>query len=96
MPEYSTLIEDDAKPDIADAFDWYSQISTALGDRFLNEIKNVLDYIAMHPEMFKPAYAHYRQAPLKKFPFVILYKIDAKHIKIYRVFPTRMDQSRLT
>lgn len=91
MP-YNLLIEEDAKPDIADAFNWYSRISTTLGNRFLSELKNALDYITSYPEMFKIAYAPYRQAPLKKFPFVILYKIDGNCIKIYRILPTKMDR----
>ncbi|GGG33531.1 type II toxin-antitoxin system RelE/ParE family toxin [Bizionia arctica] len=73
MPKYHVTLEDDAKIDIADSFDWYSNISTIIADNFLTEIKKSINYLEQNPNQFKIVYKDFRQVPVKKYPFVLLY-----------------------
>ena len=93
MGNYRISIEEDAKFDIAEGYDWYSKISEKISASFLSEIKKTLDYLAENPFLFNFVYKDFRQVPVKKFPFVILYKIHPDSVKIYRVFPTNMNPS---
>jgi hypothetical protein len=93
MSNYRISIEEDAKFDIAEGYDWYSKISPKICDSFLVQIKRTIGYLEENPFLFQLVYKDYRQVPIKKFPFVILYKTDAYTVKIYRVFPTNMDPS---
>lgn len=94
MPKFTILFEEDAKLDIADSFDWYSKISETIANNFLNETKGVVKYLENNPSQFKVIYKDFRQAPFKKYPFVILYRVDNTEVKIYRVFPTKKDPSK--
>lgn len=94
MPKFKVVFEDDAKIDIADSFDWYSEISSKVADNFLNEVKKALNYLQDNPNQFKTVYRDYKQVPVKKYPFVLLYKIDGQKVKIYRVFATRQNPKK--
>ncbi len=88
------FFEEDAKIDIANSFDWYSNISTIISDNFLIEIKRIIIYLEENPLQFKIVYKEFRQSPLKKYPFVLLYKIDKKQVKVYRVFATKKNPKK--
>ncbi|WP_310993524.1 type II toxin-antitoxin system RelE/ParE family toxin [Aequorivita marina] len=93
MKDYHILIEEDAKFDIAEGYDWYSKISSTVSSDFLIQIKRTISYLKVNPFLFQVVYKDYRQVPIKKFPFVIIYKVDVQSIKIYRVFPTNTNPS---
>lgn len=93
MSNYRVSIEEDTKFDIAEGYDWYSKISTKICASFLFEIKKNLDYLEENLFLFQFVYKDFQQVPVKNFPFVILYKIEADTVKVYRVFPTNMDPS---
>ena len=93
VSNYQILIEEDAKFDIAEGYDWYLKISQKVSVSFLNQIKQTINYLEENPFLFQIVYKDYRQVPVKKYPFVIIYKIETQIVKIYRVFPTNMDPS---
>ncbi|WP_353959563.1 type II toxin-antitoxin system RelE/ParE family toxin [Aequorivita aurantiaca] len=76
---------------MAEGYDWYSKISEKISASFLFEIKKTFNFLAENPFLFQLVYKDFRQVPVKKFPFVILYKIDVDNVKVYRVFPTNMN-----
>jgi toxin ParE1/3/4 len=93
MSNYRISIEEDAKFDIAEGYDWYSKISEKASDSFLVQIKKTIEYLEQDPFLFQLIYKNYRHVPVKKFPFVIIYKVETQSVKIYRVFSTKMDPS---
>jgi len=84
-------IEDAAQLDLADSFDWYTEISPLIAENFLEEVENTFKYLVDNPLIFQEVYKDFRQAPVYKYPYVLLYKIQDRLIKIYRVFPTKTD-----
>ncbi|QAA83247.1 hypothetical protein EI546_11815 [Aequorivita sp. H23M31] len=56
-------------------------------------MKHTINYLEENPFLFQIVYKDYRQVPVKKFPFVILYKTDLDTVKVYRVFPMNMNPS---
>lgn len=65
MSNYRVSIEEDAKLDIAEGYDWYSKISEKICASFLFEIKKTLDYLAENPLLFQFVYKDFRQVPVK-------------------------------
>jgi len=67
-------IEEVASNEINDAYLWYEDQSTGLGDKFLKSLDRALDTIQKSPNGYEQFDKH-RQYPLKKFPFIILYEV---------------------
>ncbi len=85
--KFNVQIEDRAKIEIADAFDWYENQKTGLGETFLIAFQKAVDSIQKSPQAYTQIKYH-RQFPLKSFPFVILYEISNETMFIDAVFHT--------
>ena len=64
------------------AAQWYEEQQVGLGEDFIYEFETLLKYIDQIPFAFPRAFGKYRQVMLKRFPFIILYKIESKTIEI--------------
>jgi len=80
-------IEERAKIEIADAYDFYENRKKGLGEKFLKAVDGIIEYIKKAPEGFEEVRFH-RQVPMKKFPYVILYEKVGHTIFIDAVFHT--------
>lgn len=67
--------------------------SSGLGGDFLNEFRAEMRLLAQRPQAFQAVHRNFHHLPLKRFPFVIIYKFDDTVINVYRVFHTSMDPS---
>ncbi len=85
--KFNIQIEDRAKIEIADAFDWYEEQKIGLGETFIKAFQKAVDSIQKSPDGYTQIRYH-RQFPLKKFPFVILYEINNETMFIDAVFHT--------
>lgn len=85
---------DDAKADIANAFEWFENKQPELGDRFLNNLDNCIESIKLHPKAHQIVYKKYRQAIVFKFEFVVIYKLYADKIIVFSVFHTAQNPTK--
>lgn len=76
----------EAEKDILEAASWYESQQSGLGNRFLDDLENLFSYIELNPYLFPEKYKDVRQAPMKKFPFVVLFRVTKNKIKILSVF----------
>ena len=90
----SLIYRDEAVLDIGEAMRWYREQLPGLEERFLEEILACEAVIIRHPRGAPLVYKHFRQLPLKGFPYVMLYGIHKGNLYLYRVFPTRMDPAK--
>ncbi|MCR8560606.1 type II toxin-antitoxin system RelE/ParE family toxin [Mucilaginibacter sp. BJC16-A38] len=82
MFEVELLTE--AEKELANAYDWYEEQLTSLGNRFYKEIKYYLTLIENNPYLFQIRYSEeLRAASLNKFPFLIIYWIDEINRVVY-------------
>ena len=70
------------------AYEFHESRRQNLGERFLYELENCYKSIILNYTTYKVVHKIYRQAVVKKFPFVILYSVDEKDIVITAVFNT--------
>lgn len=74
--------------DIEDSLECYSEINDTLPKRFYdNVLKNVL-LLTKNPYLFQIKFDSFRELPLKKFPYVIVYEIIDNKVIIIAVFHT--------
>ncbi len=90
MREYSVLFHPLAIVEYLDSVRWYENKMIGLGNDFVFEIENVIDLIEKKPKLFQIKKAGIREAIVKHFPYLIIYKIveKEKHVQILSVFHT--------
>ena len=85
---YSLVIKPRAILMTKNAYDWYKTQKPGLGEEFLDELDGVYLKLEAHPEYFGKVKKNFRQAALKRFPFVILYEIIKAEVVVFAVFHT--------
>lgn len=85
----------DAKIEIIDGFNWHENKRLGLGSEFIDEIETTLKYIENHPEHYQIKYRNkYREAILKRFPYLIIYELIGNTIVVFSVFPSKNNPSK--
>lgn len=88
---YSLVITARAVEMIQDAYYWYEEQRSGLGESFLGSIDDKFEKILSGPELYGKVYKDYRQIKIGKFPFVIIYEIIDREIVVIAVFHTHRD-----
>ncbi len=81
-------VKEEAKQDIALAMEWYESKALHLDKRFLKAVEETLRAIQKNPFSFKKVYRNFRQAAVKKFPYVVVYEPVQTVVVIYSIFNT--------
>jgi len=92
---YNLIIKEEAAIDIEDAYWWYENKQHNLGDLFLEFLEKSFSSIIVNPKIYAKKYKEMRQAPLQKFPFVVIYEIEEKNIIIFAVFHTSRNPKKI-
>jgi plasmid stabilization system protein ParE len=85
---YSLIIKPRAILMAKGAYDWYEEQKPGLGEEFLDELDGICNKLSSHPEYFGKVKKNFRQAALKRFPFVIVYEIIKTEVVVFAVFHT--------
>ncbi len=72
MP-YQLILLEDADKEFQEAAYWYESNSKGLGLRFIDVIEKKFQTIQEFPERFPKRKGNFREAPVKIFPFIIVY-----------------------
>ena len=78
-----------ARADFDEAHAWYEKQRPGLGEEFSERVHEVLTRIAAFPEIHQCIYKDVRRAVLRQFPFVVLYRVKPKQIRVIAVFHGR-------
>lgn len=86
---YTFLLSPKAQDEILEAWEWYEDQRSGLGDRFKDEVYKKIKYILDHSEHY-PLKRKYHEAQTDVFPFLIIYKINkpANVMHVISVFLT--------
>ena len=91
---WAVVYREEATEDIAAAMGWYEARVKGLGDRFLKEVLTCERLIGQFPKGAPVVYKHFRQLPMKGFPYVIIYGLWRGTVLVYRIFHTSMAPER--
>jgi hypothetical protein len=81
-------LKEDANLEIIEAYSYYEEKRLGLGDEFLEHLNIYFERITFNPKHFPQKRKPYREAFIKRFPFLIIYEIAKEKIIIYSVFNT--------
>lgn len=84
-------LSEDAEKDIAEAYAWYEERRSGLGEDFLSCLDAALQGIRRMPEMHPIVYQSFRRALIRRFPYAVFYEVDEKRIIVSAVFHTARD-----
>lgn len=85
---YILELKEYAKAEIIEAYLYYEEKRTGLGEEFLEHLDTYFERIVANPKHFPQKRKPYREAFIKRFPFLIIYEIEKNKIIIYSVFNT--------
>ncbi|AOR27085.1 plasmid stabilization system [Formosa sp. Hel1_33_131] len=91
------IIELEAQIEIDKAIEWYESKQIGLGADFFNYLDGYFQTLKNGEALFeikrKPVF---RELPLKRFPYIIIYEEYQNQVIVYSVFNTFQDQNKKT
>ena len=85
---YQLVIKQRAIQMQKDAYDWYETEKGGLGEFFLKELDEHYQKLQAFPAAYGRKEGNYRQISLRKFPYVIVFRIIKTTVVVYAVFHT--------
>jgi toxin ParE1/3/4 len=64
----------EAKEDLRNARDWYEAEREGLGFEFVDEVERAIERIETNPLSFAEVYRTARICPVKRFPYIIVFR----------------------
>jgi len=86
--KYELIIRDEAELEIIEASIYYETQQVGLGKRFLAHLQMYLDRIQTYPEHYSIKREPYREAFIKKFPYLIIYELTENKVIVFSIFNT--------
>lgn len=74
-----------------ESFHFYNGFKANLGTDFLEELDEYLELILQNPKLFRENNLGFREAVLKRFPYLIIYEKIEGNLFVYSVFNTHRD-----
>ncbi len=81
---YSYWLHEEIQKDLNEGFEWYEGRKIGLGHKFPEAVENTIAEIISHPEVFgSKGNPKFREALIKEFPYIIIYKIYKRKKEIF-------------
>jgi toxin ParE1/3/4 len=74
-----------AEDDILDAVEWYSEHDPKLAKKFVASIQETLASILSDPERIETIGSGIRGAPVRKFPYRVIFRIEDELVQVVAV-----------
>ena len=85
---FSIELSDEAEVDFDKSYEFYYEDSPKVSDTFFKRINLGFENIKQNPKSFAVAHKDVRKYVVKKFPFVIYYRIVDSVIQVIAIFHT--------
>lgn len=90
---YELIIQEEASLEILEAYIYYENAQKGLGEKFMKQLNKYFLRIQSHPKHFEIK-KYYREAFIKKFPYLIVFDIIDNKIIILSVFNTHQNPTK--
>ena len=74
------IIRPEAEADAFQAFRWYNDQRTGLGQEFLAELDRAIESVRANPEASRKLYREYRRALTRRFPYALFYTANSQRV----------------
>jgi plasmid stabilization system protein ParE len=71
--------------ELQEAIDYYADRSNVQHQRFLLALQRTINQIREQPQLFGRIYRTFRAAPVRRYPFLVIYKSRRHRIEVYTV-----------
>jgi toxin ParE1/3/4 len=88
------VVRPSAAADIEDAYRWYQEKQSELGDLFLAAVQTALERVTENPKAHPLVHRDVRRARLQRFPYGLFYREYAGAIVVVACFHARRDPRR--
>lgn len=88
------IARDEAEADIAQAALWYERQRAGLGREFIVAVDACFDLIARQPDVFPVVYRNARVGLLRKFPYLVVYRVFPEFVAVIAVIHGRRHPRR--
>ena len=75
MGKFQVILLQKAFQEIEESRDYYENAQVNLGVAFSKEVFLILEILESNPLLFPLKFKNLREAPIKKFPFVVIFEI---------------------
>ena len=75
----------DAAVDLGSAIEYYNHEREGLGAEFLNEVLATIDHVREFPDACPVYMSDYRRALVKRFPYLVLYRVVCDELRIMAI-----------
>ena len=80
-----SVFRPEAQADLLQMRDWYEQQQSGLGEAFSVAIDEAINRLAAMPEMYPMVFRDVRRVKLRKFPYLIYYRVLLDRIEVIAV-----------
>jgi plasmid stabilization system protein ParE len=88
---YVLVFRPEVREELNEAYNWYENQQTGLGDDFLNCIDDILNRICQMPESYPIVYRDIRRSVVHRFPYAVYYRIVSSRVIVTAIFHSRRD-----
>jgi plasmid stabilization system protein ParE len=88
------ILAAEAELDLAEAYAWYENRRSGLGEEFLSSVDACMEGIRRHAEMYPVIHEGYRRALIRRFPYAVFYELSHDKVTIYAVFHTSRNPNK--
>jgi len=81
----SFLVRPEAESDLAEAQTWYDEQRVGLGDEFITAVESAFEPTRDFPQGYAVEYRQVRAAPLRRFPYVVFYRLIGEVVQVLAV-----------
>jgi len=79
------VLRPEAQADLLEARDWYEHERVGLGDAFAEAVEEMLTRVQAMPELYAAVFRGLRRGKLRRFPYVVYYRVLADRIEVIGV-----------
>ncbi|NOY42387.1 MAG: type II toxin-antitoxin system RelE/ParE family toxin [Planctomycetes bacterium] len=88
------ILAPEVELDISEAYCWYEERRSGLGEEFLSCVDACIQEISRTPEMHATIHEEYRRALVRRFPYAVFYESMDGTVTVYCVFHTSRDPKK--
>jgi plasmid stabilization system protein ParE len=85
------IVLPEARRELADAYHWYEERRSGLGEELLLVVDAAIEQIRRSPETYPVVHRNVRRVLTKRFPYGVFYVVEPERIVVLAVFHGRRD-----
>jgi plasmid stabilization system protein ParE len=94
MKKHKLRLTEKAQAEYIDAFLYYENKQDGLGDRFEEELDELMGLIQEAPLLFSKKYKNFREPILKNFPYLVVFEIVEGVIVVQSIFHAKQNPKK--